>query len=63
MVLSSDHLFSTRYGLSRYAGIYFGSSILWPHIEEDNVIGRIPGKELRFVEDYRTGKVLNNTED
>lgn len=41
-----------------YTGLHYGSSILWPHKEEDNVLRRIPGEEVRFIEDYQVGDLV-----
>ncbi|MCJ1252044.1 hypothetical protein MMC30_009282 [Trapelia coarctata] len=41
-----------------YSGIRFGDNILWPHKEEDNILRHIPGRDIRFVEDYQNGDLV-----
>lgn len=41
-----------------YSGVSFGDNALWPHEEEDNTLRQIPGRDIRFVEDYQTGDLV-----
>ena len=41
-----------------YSGLRFEDKTLWPHKEEDNILRHIPGRDIRFVEEYQTGDLV-----